>query len=233
MRIVDCACVLQGTAYDKIYVLKLLSMLRRHISHQVRLHVFTEPERDLDLDVVRHDLIPWAVRRGWWYKMQMFDPAHGIGPMLYLDLDTVIVNSLDWIFDLDPVIFWITRDFRRIWKPRNQDNNSSVMYWDPQVWGEIWDLWQQQDIGYVTQQFRGDQDYLDSVLKSPKKQFFPQETMVSWRWQVWDGGLDPRTRKPLHPDSGPILDPQAKIAVFHGRPKPHEIQHPWIAKYWN
>lgn len=233
MRIVDCACVLHGISYDQVYVSKLLGMLRRHISHQVRLHVFTESDRDIDLDIIRHDLEPWQVRRGWWYKMQMFDPAHGIGPMLYLDLDVVIIGSLDWIFELDPATFWIVRDFKSLWKPLSQGCNSSVMYWDPGQWSKIWEKFCNDGIEKVTQKYKGDQDYLDSVLSPPTMQFFPRENIKSWRWEIWDGGMDPESHAYLLPGHGPKINPDTEIIVFHGHPKPHEIQHEWIKQNWN
>ena len=129
---VDCACVIHGNGYNWVYVEKLHSMLSRHLSRGVRLHVYTEANRSVPPYMVRHNLVEWTGisgrKRSWWYKMQMFNPVHYQGQMLYFDLDTVIVDNIDWILELSPFYFWTIRDFRVLWKPDVQNMNSSVMY---------------------------------------------------------------------------------------------------------
>lgn len=38
---------------------------------------------------------------GWWSKMNLFDPTQLNGDILYFDLDTVVLNSIDYLFNLD------------------------------------------------------------------------------------------------------------------------------------
>ena len=131
---VDCACVIHGSGYDFTYVDRLYSMLNRHLTRGARLHVYTEASRAVPAHMVRHDLTEWpgvsGRKRSWWYKMQLFNPAHFSGQLLYFDLDTVIVSNIDWIINLSPVFFWTIKDFRSLWRPDLQSMNSSVMYWN-------------------------------------------------------------------------------------------------------
>ena len=139
---IDCACVIHGDGYDWIYVDRLYNMLNRHLSRGARLHVYTEASRDVPGHLIRHDLTEWpgvsGRKRSWWYKMQLFNSDHFQGQLLYFDLDTVIVNNLDWIVNLSPAFFWTIRDFRSLWRIDCQNINSSVMYWNTQDWKSIW-----------------------------------------------------------------------------------------------
>jgi hypothetical protein len=57
--------------------------------------------------MVKHILDDWGIsgpKRSWWYKMQLFNPAHFAGNLLYFDLDVVIANQLNWIPNSAPII---------------------------------------------------------------------------------------------------------------------------------
>ena len=77
---IDCACVIHGDGYDWIYVDRLHSMLARHFTKGIRLHVYTEQSRSVPDHMIKHVLDEWpglsGRRRSWWYKMQLFNPAH-------------------------------------------------------------------------------------------------------------------------------------------------------------
>jgi hypothetical protein len=127
LNTIDCACVIHGKAYDWQYVERLHSMLSRHLTPIVRLHVYTEASRDVPDNMIKHCLDDWGIdhpRRGWWYKMQMFNPEHHIGPMLYFDLDTVIVNNIDWIWKKPTSYFFAFCDFKYLWSPNFYGINS-------------------------------------------------------------------------------------------------------------
>lgn len=233
---VNCACVIHGDKYDWSYVEKLYSMVQRHVSRDVSLHVFTEASRSVPTHMIKHSLIDWpgvsGPKKSWWYKMQMFDPAHITGQILYLDLDVIIVDDLNWVFDLDSKYFWTIRDWRYLWRPEWRGINSSVMYWDTEKFKQIWDDFQTQDRSQIIKRYHGDQDFINASLDDQHRQFFRDDYIVSWRWQIKDGGLNFKNRQYNRPDMGSILTPHAKIVVFHGDPKPHEISDPFVEKYW-
>ena len=104
---IDCACVIHGSGYDWPYVERLYNMLCRNLSAEVRLHVYTEHDRSVPPHMVKHILDDWGIsgpKRSWWYKMQLFNPAHFAGNLLYFDLDVVIANQLNWIPNSAPII---------------------------------------------------------------------------------------------------------------------------------
>jgi len=234
---VNCACVIHGDVYSWDYVENLLTMLQQNTAKTVQLHVFTEPERSVPSSMIKHELQDWpgvaGAKKSWWYKMQMFNPAHGIGQMLYLDLDTVITGSIDWVWDLSTEYFWAIRDFKYLWRPDWHGLNSSVMYWDTARFSCVWKQFQEQNINALIKQYHGDQDYLNTVLDDTILRFIPDVLVKSWRWQIKDGGMDMKTRIYRQPNAGAVLDPQARILIFHGRPKPHEISDPIIQRLWN
>jgi len=165
--------------------------------------------------------------------MQMFDPRHAItGSLLYFDLDVVLLDNIDWVLDLARDRFWAIRDFRYLWKPERQEINSSAMFWDPWRYHWIWEAFSQKGPETVARQFAGDQDYLNSVLPPAEIGFFDQQKVVSYRWQIKDGGWDNRRRVYKQPGAGDVLPLGAAIAVFHGSPKPHELQQSRIMAHW-
>jgi hypothetical protein len=233
---VDCACVIHGDKYDWCYVERLYNMVQRHSTRPVRFHVFTESGRSVPDYMVKHVLHDWpgiaGPKKSWWYKMQMFEPGRVSGRLLYFDLDTVIVDNIDWMQGLDARFFWSIRDFRHLWRPSWKGMNSSVMLWDTTRFGWIWKEFQQNDVKTQARLFHGDQDFLNSVLTERDLKFMDESLIKSWRWQIKDGGMDMKTRVYRRPDAGSVLLPGVKILIFHGSPKPHDIHDPVIAQNW-
>lgn len=233
---IDCACVIHGDAYAWCYVDNLFAMLRRHLDPEVRLHVFTEPGRPVPEPYIRHDLETWSgaagPRRAWWYKLQLFAPGNFPGRVIYFDLDTVIIDSVRWLLDLDPDKFWSIRDFRWLWKPNWSGINSSVMVWDAPDWNWILHKAQESQIHNIMDRYAGDQDWLTSVIDPGRLRFFDVNRVQSWRWQILDGGMDMHTRRYHRPGAGPVVPRGTSIVVFHGRPKPHQLTLSWIQAHW-
>lgn len=232
----DFACVIHGDMYPWMYIENLHSMIRRHLPVSFRFHVFTEPDRPVPAPMIKQPIHTWSGVQGnrsaWWYKMQLFDPARGLGRVLYLDLDTVIVNDLSWLGSLDPAYFWTIRDFKYLWRPDWQGINSSLMLFDASRFAYVWQNLQSTTIQQVRQQFRGDQDYLTHIIPKAQTKFIPADRAQSWRWQVYQGGLDMKTRCYRDSSGTTKLPPQTSLVVFHGQPKPHDIPDPVIKMHW-
>ena len=207
---IHCGCVIHGDAYDWIYVDRLYNMLKRNLSAFGTFHVWTEADRPVPDHMVKHVLTPMPVRKGWWYKMQIFDPAHFQGNLLYFDLDTVIAGNLDWIRNCDPANFWCVKDFLYLQSYEGWHSiNSSMMWFNTQRMAPVWH--QFQELG--AQGYRGDQDFLQAHVGS--RRYFDTNRVVSWRWQACRG-----------------IEPDASVLVFHGQPKPHEVTDPEIVTLW-
>ena len=236
-KVKNYACVIHGDAYDWMYVDRLYKMLQTQTSYPVRLHVFTEPTRPVPEPYVKHELTEWSgiagPKKSWWYKMQMFNPAHNLGRVLYFDLDTVITKNIDWMWQLSDDYFWAIKDFKHLWRTTWNGINSSVMIWDTARFAWIWDDFDSKNINATVKLFHGDQDYLNTVLSDRDRRFIDPEVVKSWRWQCKDGGMDMRTRQYRSPNAGTVVDPKTAVMIFHGSPKPHEVADPVISQYWS
>jgi hypothetical protein len=237
MEKLDCACVIHGDMYGFEYVENLYNMLVKHLPVDFRFHVFTESHRTIPPNMIKHPLEPWhgvaGKRSAWWYKMQMFAPKAGLNQTLYLDLDVVIANDLSWITKLDTRFFWSIRDFKYLWRPNHRGINSSMMYWHQSEYSNIWKVFEQQGVDSVRRQWHGDQDFLSSVIDKSRLKFIEPHRAQSWRWQVWEGGIDIKTRHPNRPGSGVHILPETSLVIFHGTPKPHQLDIDWVVQHWN
>ena len=232
----DCACVIHGDGYKWEYVEKLYSMLKRNSTRNIRLHVYTEASREVPDHMVKHVLEEWpgisGRRQSWWYKMQLFNPKHHAGPMLYLDLDMVIVRNIDWIVDLPTRYFWAIKDFRRLWRQHFKGLNSSIMWWDTRRFDYIWNEFNNKDIKIIRGRYQGDQDYITAHILERERRTFDPKYVMSWRWQALDGGYIFEKRHHREPGTGTKFDAETSFLVFHGNPKPHEVNDPEIIRYW-
>lgn len=235
-RAIDCACVIHGDLYTWQYVQNLHNMLSRNLLIPFKLHVFTEHERPVPPWAVHHPLDLWpgieGRKKAWWYKMQLFNPMHGLRKMLYFDLDVVITNNIDWILKSDLAYFWTIRDFLHLWKPDRVNINSSIMYWDCAKYAHIWEKFGQQDINHVMKKYPGDQDWINAHIPSNQVKFFKAEQVKSWRWQVKDGGIDPNSKQYRMPETGSQVSDDTSVVIFHGTPKPHEITDQLVTQHW-
>ena len=234
--ITDCACVIHGTGYDWQYVEKLYNMLSRNLPNGLRFHVYTEATRPVPDNMIKHALTEWpgiaGPKREWWYKMQLFNPEHYSGNLLYMDLDVVIIDDVSWIPCLHTDYFWTIKDFRYLQKSAFTGMNSSIMWWNTKNFEHIWQDFCKIPIDNVVRQYQGDQDYLGVVIDHNQRRYFETPRVQSWRWEVADGGYNFQQRKAINPGSGAKLNSQASVLVFHGRPKPHEINDPVIQNFW-
>jgi len=232
---IDCACVIHGTAYTWDYVDRLYSMLSRHISTGIRLHVYTEAHRTVPEPYIKHSLLDWGSggpTQSWWYKMQLFNPKQYRGPLLYFDLDTVIVKNIDWIHRLPLDYFWTIRDFKYLWKPNSYSINSSIMWFNTAKFNDVWDNFRQLNIAQITAKYRGDQDYITEAINLKDRRFFDINQIKSWRWECLDGGYEFAKKRHLLPNTGTVIPHTTSVLVFHGHPKPAEILDTLVVQHW-
>ena len=233
---VDCACVIHGEGYDWIYVERLYNMLTRHLPGGIRFHVYTEHDRPVPDHMIKHVLTNWpevsGPKRAWWYKLQLFNPEHHQGNMLYFDLDTVILRDISWITQLPTQYLWGIRDFKHLQRPGYSTLNSSVMWWNVEKMSWIWDQFNTTNVVNTSRQYPGDQDYIIAVLGHNRIRYFEDSQMQSWRWQCLDGGYDFNTRRHKIPGQGTQIPGSTSVLVFHGKPKPHEINDKVVQDLW-
>ena len=234
---IHCACVIHDTKYDFSYVDKLYRGLCRNLTPRVILHVYTESNRPVPEPYVKHCLQEWPGIRGpkqsWWYKLQVFNPEHYSGQLLYFDLDTVIVNNIDWIWQLSKENFWAVKDFKYLFRSKRVTLNSSVMWFNSSKHKYVYDNFDRSIVKKHRTRYHGDQDYIHAQVCNDQLRYFDVDKIKSYKWQVKEGGYNFSTRKFYKP--GEICWPTAdtSILVFHGNPNPHEESHPIIKEHWN
>ena len=199
------------------------------------MHVYTEHDRSVPPHMVKHILEDWGIsgpKRSWWYKMQLFNPEHFAGNMLYFDLDVVIARTLDWVPLHDTDHLWTIRDFRYLQRRDTVTMNSSMMWWNVDRFAWIWNQFSQADFKATIKSYPGDQDYLGAVLDVNQRRFFEDFYFESFRWQCLDGGYDFLRRRHLKPNTGVNIQPDTAVVVFHGTPKPAQVSDPVIQSLW-
>jgi hypothetical protein len=186
--------------------------------------------------MIKHVLQDWpgisGPKKSWWYKMQLFNPEHFAGDLLYLDLDVVVVRELDWVKQLDTSFFWGMRDFRYLQHRSRITINSSMMWWNVERFSHVWNQFVAADVNTVTRRFPGDQDYITHVIDQNQRRFFDDKYFESYRWQTLDGGYMFNKRQHVRPNSGVAIAADTAVVVFHGSPKPHEVTDPVIVELW-
>lgn len=217
MTTVACVFVKGEYPYTPEYVTRLRSMVTRWMERPFRFVCLTD-QPWLFADV---ETIPVSKLDGFapWTKLELFNPARQwTGRMLYLDLDTLIVSSLEPILNID-ADFAITDDPERHHTPRTKDSfgrqivrrfNSSVMVWDGGLHTDLYTGW----TPAVAKRLSGDQDWIGEQ--------FPNATRLPRNWF-------PRISEAVRPPW-----PQDAKVIFVKVPKNHILakEQPWFAPLW-
>lgn len=206
-------CVLNGTKYRDEDAHILRAMVARHLQAPHRFRCLSDrPIAGIDC-LVLADRWP-----GWWAKLQLFQVEHE--QALYLDLDCVVVGSLD------PLVC-PRRQARQLSLPANWALSgwggcqSSVMSWGG---NQSWLLrdFDPAQIGvpengncgaYGPDRLWGDQEYITSVAGNPGAGVvWPMPGVYSYKYHC-HGGKPPA---------------DAAVVCFHGEPKPGAVGDAWV-----
>ena len=228
-------CLKWGTAYGPEYVINLYQGATRHSTVPFNFHVFTDDASLLPSEQgwIIH-LLPdlgIAPNKAWFYKLCLFDSDNNLqGRNIYIDLDCVILKDLADMWKYETNDFVICRDYNRVYQPSFQGVNSSVMAWNYSTMSHLHGSFLADPISIMSRH-RGDQDFIDSQLKT--KVFWPDAWTRSYRWECWRGGIiEGVPNRYAYVDDITIIPDETKILVFHGKPKPHEIEDIEIKRLW-
>ena len=225
------ACVFWGDKFSDDYVYNLKSMVERNTTVPHQFVCFSDRELE---GITTVKLIPGY--EGWWNKMQMFNTDFKLGNrVVYLDLDTLIVDNIDWLLEYDGMFMGIedlgaVNEHQPELKGRLQ---SGVMSWDYRLNSHLWNRFTSSG---ESQRYRGDGEYLNHIVPKYQRDFIQKRykgKLKSYKYQVYSEG---------------ITD-DLSIICFHGRPsipqamtetvttgwknsgKTYEPQD-WIKDYW-
>lgn len=152
-------CVLRsGPAYDSGIVERLQRAVARHLSVPHEFKCLSDVEVPCTRIPLLHD---WP---GWWAKIELFSPGVITGPTLYLDLDTVLVGSIDRLASF-PYDFAIMRNLNMPHMP------GSAVMWFRKAPHHIYETFKENPSHYMAQYadktqgcYLGDQAFIWDAL---------------------------------------------------------------------
>lgn len=191
-----------GNLYPVKYVENLRNSIKRNLSIPYKLYCITE-RNDVPDGVIK---IPTPNKnKGWWQKVNLFHPElfDSSQRILYLDLDVIVVGSLDKIASVQEP-FCMIENYGP--NKRHAAHNSSVMVWTPtEKTHRIYTTFSLD----VMKELHGDQCYIWRV-RGNNIWNFPKSWIVSYKYS--------KLSKWNH------IGKDTSVFVFHGNPKPAQIK---------
>ena len=228
-------CLKHGTKYSADYVNTLYSMVKRHCTLDFEMVCLTDDRRGVDSNIT---ILPLPKElSGWWCKPYMFSKDLPLnGKVLYMDLDVVISDNINKLFEFTDG--WATiRDFTRKMRPTWKKYNSSVVMFNAGSLDAFWlDFCSNQQLHQ--RKFHGDQDWLYDAaerLNMPAK-LYPDNWILSWKWEIRQSKdlnyKEPRGKRTLRTVENVRPPKECAICVFHGDPNPAFCKDPWVIDNW-
>lgn len=230
-------CLKHGNKYGPEYVNKLFNMVKRNLNLSHEFVCFTEDPVGIN-PFIRVEPLPVEMQHasGWWFKPLFFNPNLPLdGTILFMDLDVVIHNNINCLFDYRPGKFMIIRDFNRSLRQDWRKMNSSVFRLNTGQFPWVYDDFLK-DTPTHMRRLHGDQDWIYETMYKHKDlwEFWPDEWIQSYKWEM-------RSRRDLQKIDGvrqfvkkdnPRVHPENRVAVFHGEPYPHQVSDDWVVNHW-
>jgi hypothetical protein len=226
MELVNVVCLYWGDKYKTDYVQVLYNMVKRHLTIPHKFICYTDHvklHKIIDGDIEFRKL-PFHNYQGWWNKLTLFSPEAKLdGTNLFFDLDVIILDNIDCFATYeDEVKFIGMNDFNKSTKLFN----SSVMKFNNKIMTKhVWQPYLEDKANMDRNQ--GDQNVISHFIKkTPHFKSFPDEWTFSAKWYDRES---PRFHKN---DWTFERKTSAKVAVFHGKPNPHESDVEWVKNHW-
>jgi len=261
-------CINWGTKYGAPFINRLYGMVSRNITPPFTFTCFTDTREGIRPEVLCEDLPPINSEmpvnsRGKWPKSRLWGPKLGnlTGPVLFLDLDLVIVRSLDPFFDFgDPNDVILTRNQNTPFEKLGQTSLyrfpvgklvpiQNIFTANPQAVADEFEFEQR----FVTQNVPGGPKFFPTSWVQhfrnqchrifPLNYFLPPRLPSSAHVVIFPGGLDPQ-----HAIDGffgrrygkRVTRMEFLAGIFKpNRPDPpfRYLRHfilptPWVAEHW-
>lgn len=171
---VACVWVKGNVPFSLQYVVTLRRMVARHLSIPHRFVCLTDRRTRIPGIETIHVESPKRMF-GWWSKIELWKPGRFEGRVIYLDLDTLVVDSLDPILTFPSRLALIpdAGNFNSRTHKLVKRFNSSVMVWNAGAGDVLYERWNHE----VTKRLHGDQDWIGEQLPWADKmpiEWFPR-----------------------------------------------------------
>lgn len=245
MQSVNVLCIKWGKKYGPEYVNRLHNMVRRHLHRPFRFVCLTDDAQGIDpaievkpIPPVGFDEFdrrqPWTFGHGWLKLTSFARPLYDLeGRTLFLDLDIVIVDSLDPFFDQTGEFVVIKE-----WDKKDGTGNTSVYLFTIGAHADALDHLKN---GYprVVEEVRNEQEFITGYLgRQGKVSYWPDEWCRSFKRHCMRRGI-------MGWFAPPLIPPGARVIAFHGKPNPPDaiagisgkwyrrvLPTAWVAEHW-
>ena len=237
---VNIICMKWGNKYGPDYVNKLYNMVSINLTRDFRFICFTEDgtgiQNNIEICPLPSIEMPKNKPERGWRKLSILQKdLNGLkGTCLFLDLDIVIVDNIDPIFELRGE-FLIAFDRR---KKKSSIGNSSVFRFEAGAHHDIYENFNNNSFE-ILNSFRNEQAYLsDMIMKKGIFKYWPEDWCPSFKYHCVPSF-------PLNYFLSPRIPMGAKIVLFHGLPEPTDAaegksgkwyryikKSPWINDHW-
>lgn len=242
---VNVLCIKWGTKYGADYVNRLHSMVSRHLHRPFRFICLCDEPEGINpaIEVKPIPMVgfnefdqrkPWTFGHGWLKLTSFADPLYDLsGKTLFLDLDIVILGSLDEFFDA-PGEFTVIKE----WDKTDGTGNTSAYLF---TIGAHRDALEHLKNNYpaAIANVRNEQEYITEFLaRQGKVHYWPEAWCRSFKRHCMRRGI-------MGWFSVPAIPEGAKIIVFHGKPDPPDaiagksgrwyrrvLPTAWVAEHW-
>ena len=201
--------------YTYEHVNKLYEMIARNASHKFDLVCFTEDTRGIKTYIDARPL-PEERLNGWWNRLSLFKKGVLSGPCINIDLDVVIHNNIDELFELDDELYMVPNGVYG-----NDEYNDCVVKFNPDKHHYMWDKF----IADKSLYHAGGVDRFMTILLKlgeHKHKTFPREWFSKYSTAIND-------RLDIHKDNK--FCHFIKLGQYDR--KQHELRdHEFVKKYW-
>ena len=206
-------CVLRsGGEYVPDHARRLYEGVKKHWPHDRPLRFVALTDIPINTKGIEERRL-YQRHKGWWSKMELFDASQDVlGNILYFDLDTLIVGSLEQIAKPRPLT--LLRDFC------HPERLQSGMMYLPIGSRPLVSAAFIADAEYIMKFIRGDGEFLDSVWRDRNPVVW-QDSGTDTEGQVVSYKVHVRQRK------GQSIPDHTRVVCFHGQPRP------WATPLWN
>jgi hypothetical protein len=211
---INVVCVLrQGgkVGYDSSWVRKLQDAVARNL---------TLPHKFIclsDCEVLCNRIPLESTGDGFWAKLQLFKPGFFTGPVLYIDLDTVICQNIN------ELVIKVQNEKFVMWYEKDKSIHSSALMWWNGDYSYLWELYLSKDISYWKDLYSTAPLYGDQALISENVKHSIFQDHVPNEWFHITSRRDD------------VLD-LSKVKILHFRKthtKPSTLpNHPLVKKHW-
>lgn len=248
-------CMKWGTLYNEEHVNKLYSMVQRNLSQPFRFVCFTDNDQGLRPEVEARPLpalnTPAGMKDTRWFKLGLLSAqlADVEGQALFLDLDLIVVDSLD-PFLQHAGDFCVVRD-ADLFKPKLIDafrparveaygkvGNTSVFRYRIGQFAHLVERFER-DPQAVLERYRNEQEYITlNLAETGQISYWPMAWCASFKNHCIAPGLRSYWADPVIPEG-------ARIVLFAGRLKQDDAMSgqgskfyrkvrvaPWMQENW-